>query len=344
MNAATPPGAPGLDVVALRAFLEGEGVAVSGELRWELIAGGRSNLTYRVADDVHAWVLRRPPVAGLTPSAHDVGREYRVTQALQKTSVPVPGTVAACADEQVLGVPFTLVDYVPGRVFRTEADLAALSDAEVESTQHELIRVLVDLHSVPYQEIGLAEFGRPDGFAARQVRRWGQQWQHVATRELPTVDRLYRTLSDRTWAQNEPTIVHGDYRVDNTLIDRHDAGQILALIDWEMSTIGDPLTDVAMTCAYKHRSFDHVAGERAASTSDRWPDLESVAHDYSSASGRDLGRFDQYLALAYFKLAVIAEGIYNRYLVGVGSGPGFATSGAAVEGLVDAGLSALGER
>lgn len=172
MNTATPPGALYLDVGSLRAFLEGEGVALSGELRWELIAGGRSNLTYRVTDDLHAWVLRRPPVAGLTPSAHDVGREYRVTQALQKTSVPVARTVVACADEQVLGAPFTLVDYVPARVLRTEADLAVLSDAEVQSTHRELIRVLVDLHAVPYQEIGLADFGRPDGFAARQVHRW----------------------------------------------------------------------------------------------------------------------------------------------------------------------------
>jgi aminoglycoside phosphotransferase (APT) family kinase protein len=333
-----------LDVGALRRYLIAEGIAVEGELRWELIAGGRSNLTYRVADDEQAWVLRRPPVAGLTPSAHDVAREYRVTDALQKASVPVAATVVACSDLSVLGAPFTLVEYVPGRVFRSEADLRALSDLDLRAVHRELIRVLVDLHAVPYREVGLAELGRPEGFAARQVRRWRRQWGHVATRNIPAVDSLYRALSRQTWVQGEATLVHGDYRVDNTIIDMADAGRILALVDWEMSTIGDPLTDVAMMCAYQHHCFDFIAGERAASTSDRWPGVDAVAHDYSVASGRDLLNFDQYLALAYFKLAVIAEGIYSRYLVGVGSGPGFATSGAAVDGLIASGLSILAAR
>lgn len=330
-----------LDVAALQTYLQEQGIDITGQLRWELIAGGRSNLTYRLSDDRHAWVLRRPPTAGLTPSAHDVGREYRVTHALQRTPVPVAGTVLVCEDLAVLGAVFTLVDYVPGRVFRTAAELDTLTDAEVQAAHAELIRVLVALHAVPYRELGLAEFGRPDGFAVRQVKRWRQQWEHVATRELPAIERLYQALSERTWAAGEPTLVHGDYRIDNTLVHPQDAGQILALIDWEMSTIGDPLTDLAMTCAYQHPRFDFVAGEPAASTSDRWPRIATIAQDYARASGRDLTCFEQYLALAYFKLAVIAEGIYARYLVGVGTGPGFATAGEAVEGLVAAGLSSL---
>jgi len=331
-----------LDVIRLRGYLLEHGVHVHGELSAELIAGGRSNLTYRLADANQAWVLRRPPTAGVTPSAHDVGREYQVTAALQKTSVPVAATVLECDDRAVIGAPFTIVEFVHGRIFRSEADLALLSDDEVASLHRELIRVLAELHAVSYREIGLGDLGRPEGFAARQVKRWRQQWDHVATRDAPDVDRLYNVLATRSWRAAEATIVHGDYRVDNALIDVQRASHMLALVDWEMSTIGDPLTDVAMMCAYQHRSFDFVVGDRAASTSDRWPGIDMIANDYSLASGRDLPGFHQYLALAYFKLAVIAEGIYSRYLAGAGTGPGFATSGQAVEGLLTAGVAIIG--
>ncbi len=333
-----------LDLAALRNHLVAEGIALTGELRATVITGGRSNLTYRVFDEATSWVLRRPPIAGLTPSAHDVGREYRIIDALQSTGVPVAPTVLNCLDPGVIGAPFTLVGFVPGKVLRTQQDLVALTDAELLDVHHELIRVLAELHAVDHLEVGLAEFGRPEGFTERQIALWHRQWLRVATRDLPDVERLFGKLRDRPpHADGSPTIVHGDFRVDNTLLDPHHLNRVVALVDWEMSTIGDPITDVAMMCAYQHPDFDHVVGEPGASTSVRWPDARAVARDYAALSGRDLGDFDAYLGLAFFKLAVIAEGIASRHLAGAGTGTGYATSALAVPGLVAAGLRALGD-
>jgi aminoglycoside phosphotransferase (APT) family kinase protein len=331
-----------VDLPALRGYLVEQGVAVVGDLRATMITGGRSNLTYKIQDDVSSWVLRRPPTGGLTPSAHDVGREYRIIDALQTTAVPVATTIANCTDATVIGAPFTIVEYVSGRVLRTQADLLEISDAELGTIQSGLVRVLVELHSVPYEEHGLASFGRPDGYVERQIGLWRRQWDHVATRELPDIDRLHRSLEAAMPPLGRVTVVHGDFRVDNTLLDPEQPERVVALVDWEMSTLGDPLTDVATMCAYQSPDFDHVVGEPAASTSPRWPGAASIAENYSSLTQADLSNFDFYLGLAYFKLAVIAEGITSRHLVGVGDGPGFATASEAVPGLVAAGLSAIG--
>ncbi len=332
----------GLNLAALQAYLSSSGFPITGELTATMITGGRSNLTYRVSDEVTSWVLRRPPTAGLTPSAHDVGREYRIVHALQSTKVPVPPTLMTCPDPSVIGAPFTLVGFVPGRVLRTQADLETLSDTELNSIHRELIRVLAELHAVDYASAGLADFGRPSGYADRQIALWRRQWDRVATRELPDLDLLYAALQDRPPRSSGPAgIVHGDFRIDNTLLDPHRVDRMVALVDWEMSTIGDPVTDVAMMCAYQHGDFDHVVGEPGASTSGRWPDAAAIAADYADVSGRDLGDFGAYLGLAFLKLAVIAEGISARHHVGVGTGAGYATAGLAVPGLVSAGLAAL---
>jgi aminoglycoside phosphotransferase (APT) family kinase protein len=324
--------APELDLSALRKYLLEREVQVTGELSATAIAAGRSNLTYRITDERTSWVLRRPPTGGLTPSAHDMGREYRIVAALQGSAVPVAPAVSYCADDTVLGAPFALVGFVPGRVLRIQQDLAAVSE-------HDLGRV--ELHAVPYAERGLADFGRPDGFFARQAKRWRQQWDLVSIREQPDVDRLHGALIERTPAVAGATIVHGDYRIDNTLLDQGDPGRMLALVDWEMSTLGDPLTDVAMLCVYQHPAFDHVVGEPAASTSTRWPKPAEVAQAYAVRSGRDLADFDAYLGLAYFKLAVIAEGIAARHRAGAGSGAGFDSAGEAVPDLLAAGVATI---
>ncbi len=330
-----------LDLDALRGYLADQGIPILGPLTATVITGGRSNLTFKVHDDMHAWVVRRPPTAGLTPSAHDVGREFRIVEALQRTAVPVAPAIANCADASVMGFPFSVVGYVPGRVLRTQVDLTGLSKGEISRCHREMIRVLVELHAVSYRDVGLEEFGRPEGFVERQVRRWRQQWTRVATRELVEVDRLYRSLCGRLPPPMEASLVHGDYRIDNTLLDPRNVGRVLALVDWEMATLGDPLTDVATMCAYRHPEFDHVVGEPAASTSDRWPTVDKIVEDYGAESGRDLCNFDFYMGLAYFKLAVIAEGIGSRYLAGAGDGPGYSTAAKSVPGLLAAGLSAL---
>jgi aminoglycoside phosphotransferase (APT) family kinase protein len=328
------------DLGRLRRYLSENGLPDVGELSASEIAGGRSNLTFRISDRRGSWVLRRPPLAA-SAGAHDVAREYVVVAALASTAVPVASVVARCDDPSVLGAPFTVVEYVDGRTLRTAAELASLTDDQIADCQRELTRVLVALHAVAPEEVGLRSFGRPEGFAGRQVRLWRRQWDTVATRELPDVDRLFRALETRIPETADSSIVHGDFRVDNTLLDPVDPGRVLALIDWEMATLGDPLTDIATMCAYQNPAFDEVVGEAAASTSSRWPDASRLLADYSDASGRPLGDTGFYLGLAHFKLAIIAEGIASRHRVGSGQEAGYATSHLAVPELLAAGLSAL---
>lgn len=332
---------PGMDSTALRDYLVGAGVPVSGDLRVELISGGRSNLTFKAHDDATTWVIRRPPTGGLTPSAHDMAREYTVTSALQGSAVPVAKTVAFDADGTALGVPMTVVEYVDGTVIRDQDDLAAFSDAEVEANTAALVRVLADLHAVDYPAIGLESFGRPGGFVARQVKLWAGQWDRVKTRDLPDVARLHSALADAVPRTSAASIVHGDFRVDNTILDRDDPNVVRAVVDWEMSTLGDPITDVALMCVYREPVFDLVLGMTAAWTSPRLPCPDALAQMYATASGRDLAHWNFYLALAFFKLGVIAEGITHRALQGADSGNDAVRAAEAAPEFIAAGLRAI---
>ncbi|MBB3082499.1 phosphotransferase family protein [Geodermatophilus sabuli] len=337
-------GTPGLDLAALRVHLVDRGIAVTGPLRAELIAGGRSNLTYAVADDATRWVVRRPPLAGLTASAHDMVREWRVTSALQPTPVPVARPVSVCEDAGVLGAPFTVVEWVDGVVVRDRDDLAVLSDDQVRRTTAALVEVLVALHAVDVDAVGLTGFGRPQGFLTRQVALWRRQWEQVRTRDLPELERLHARLTEMVPNCSAVTVVHGDYRIDNAILDRADQGSVLAVVDWELSTIGDPLTDVALMCVYRHPALDVILGIPAAWASDRLPSADDLAEDYARASGRDLGNWAFYVALAHLKLAVIAEGITHRAGAGADAGRGAARASEAVPELVAAGLDALRPR
>ncbi|MGV9709408.1 phosphotransferase family protein [Gordonia sp. NPDC003424] len=333
-------GHPALPTDVLRKFLVDNGVAVAGDLRIDLISGGKSNLTFSVRDDKSHWVVRRPPTSGLTPSAHDMNREWAVTSGLQKTDVPVATTVAIDPDGEVLGAPFTVVDFVDGRVIRTRDDLNMLSDNEIERNVDGLIDTLTRLHAVDYDAVGLGEFGRPDGFAARQVKLWARQWGLVKSRELDDVDRLVAALSDRVPTHSRNTIVHGDYRVDNTIISADDAGVVRAVVDWELSTLGDPLTDVALMCVYRSPGFDTVVGFDAAWTSDRYPSADDLAQRYATRAEADLGDWDFYLALANLKLGVIAEGIAHRARSGATS-DGSERAAEATAEFIAAGLTQL---
>ncbi|MDL9946390.1 phosphotransferase family protein [Gordonia sp. ABSL11-1] len=333
-------GHPALDAALLRRFLVERDVPVVGDLRIDLISGGKSNLTFSVRDDESHWVVRRPPTSGLTPSAHDMNREWAVTSALQSTDVPVAPTVAIDSDGEVLGAPFTVVGFVGGQVIRTADDLKTLSDNDVERNLDGLVETLARLHEVDHVAVGLGEFGRPDGFAARQVKLWARQWGHVKTRELDDVDRLVTALSERIPTDTRNTIVHGDYRVDNTIISADDAGVVRAVVDWEMSTLGDPLTDIALMCVYRRPGFDRVVGFEAAWTSDRYPSADEIAQRYATRSGRDLGDWDFYLALANLKLGVIAEGITHRARAGAAS-EGAETAAEATAEFIAAGLGQL---
>lgn len=332
---------PGMDIPALARFLGDSGVTIHGDLNVALISGGRSNLTFKAWDDISEWVVRRPPTSGLTPSAHDMAREWAVTRALEGSGVPVAKTVAFDADGVALGAPMTVVDYADGRVVRSSNDLAELTDSEVAENAHELVRVLARLHNVDYKAAGLENFGRPEGFVGRQVTTWARQWDRVKTRDLEDVGRLHAALHAALPNRSASSIVHGDYRVDNVILDAKDAGSIVAVVDWEMSTLGDPLTDVALMCAYRQPTFDVVLGVSAAWTSNRYPSPDELAESYVRESGRQLEQWDFYTALANFKLGVIAEGITHRAQTGANSGGGAELAAEATRDFIAAGLRAI---
>ncbi|WNI19016.1 phosphotransferase family protein [Actinacidiphila sp. ITFR-21] len=331
----------GLDLPALQRWFDRQVPEAAGPIRAEPLHGGRSNLTYRVTDGTACWVLRRPPLGGLTPSAHDMGREYRVVAALQGTGVPVARTVALCEDPAVLGVPFSVVAHVDGTVIRTREDLARLSPEQAAQRAYGLVDAMAALHAVPYRDVGLGGFGRPAGYLGRQVRRWHDQWHRVATRELPDIRRLHAALAADVPAESGASVVHGDVRIDNAILAPEDPGRVRALVDWEMAALGDPLADLGLHLVYRDPAFEPVLAGSAASVSDRYPPAAALAERYARASGHDLGRLDFYLGLGYFKIAVIAEGIHARHTGGLTVGPGFDTVGEAVPRLAAAGLAAL---
>jgi aminoglycoside phosphotransferase (APT) family kinase protein len=336
-------GPEGLDLAALRTYFDAHVPEATAPVRAELMHGGRSNLTYRLTDGRSRWVLRRPPLGGLTPSAHDMGREYRVVDALQGTGVPVARTVALCEDTALLGVPFSLVEFVDGAVIRTREDIGAYPRDDIHRCAYAVVDTLATLHAVPYAEVGLADFGRPDGYLTRQVSRWRGQWGRVTTRELPDIDALYAKLAADVPAESAASVVHGDLRVDNAILDPRDIGTVRALVDWEMAALGDPLADLGLHLVYRDPAFEPVLGGSAASVSELLPSPDSLAEHYARVSGRDLGRLRFYLGLGYFKIAVIAEGIHARYLQGLTVGPGFETVGEAVPSLAAAGLRAMNQ-
>jgi aminoglycoside phosphotransferase (APT) family kinase protein len=333
----------GLDLPALDHHLRDAGIDRSGELRADFISGGRSNLTFLVFDDASKWVLRRPPLHGLTPSAHDMAREYRVVAALADSAVPVARAVTMRDDDAVGGAPFQMVEYVPGRVVRHTDELEALGDKQtISDCVDALIKVLADLHAVDPDAVGLADFGKPDGYLERQVRRWGSQWELV---RLPDdtrdgdVRRLHSLLAEGVPAQSRTSIVHGDYRIDNTMLDATDPTVVRAVLDWEMSTLGDPLSDAALMCIYRDPSFRMVHAD-AAWASELIPTADELAQRYSLAAGQPLRHWDFYMALACFKLGIIAAGIDYRFRLGSGE-EAAGQVGAAVGPLIAQGLGYL---
>jgi aminoglycoside phosphotransferase (APT) family kinase protein len=339
MTAPTSPA--GLDLPALQRYFDAHVPEAAGPLTARLLAGGKSNLTYRLSDGVHDWVLRRPPLGPLTPTAHDMAREYRIVAALGDTDVPVAEAVALCEDTDVIGVPFAVVSFVDGVVLQDGQDAAALTEAQARGAATALVDALASLHAVDYTAVGLGEFGRPAGYLERQIRRWRGQWDRVATRDLPALDRLADALARACPPQAGETIVHGDYRLDNTIL-AHDYAGLAAIVDWEMATLGDPLADLGLLQVYWDDATESVLGVRhAPSANPGFGTADELAARYAERTGRRLDNLGFYRALGYFKLAVIAEGIHQRYLAGKTVGDGFATIGAAVPGLLDAGLAAL---
>jgi aminoglycoside phosphotransferase (APT) family kinase protein len=331
---------PGLELARLRAYLDRQSPGlVDGPLSAEVVAGGRSNLTYLVRDDRSRWVIRRPPLGHVLPTAHDMAREHRVITGLRKTKVPVPVTIALCQDPEVLGAPFYVMEFVPGKPYRRADELRELGPDRTRSIAEALVDTLAVLHDVDPATAGLSDFGRPDGFLERQVRRWKKQLDSSRSRDLDGIDQLCAALTRAIPSSGAPTIVHGDYRLDNVLIDADD--RITAVLDWEMSTLGDPLTDLALLIAYAEHAKVNPGTGSNVSLAPGYPGTGQVTARYAQRSGRDISALNWYVGFAYFKIAVIYEGIYYRFSQGQTVGTGFDQIGAAVEPLIRLGNKTL---
>ncbi len=336
-----PPATPeGVDLARLRPFFAAH---VPGApdlpLTAELIAGGRSNLTYSISNGADTWVLRRPPLGHVLPTAHDMAREYRVMTALAGTGVPVPRTDALCEDLTVNDAPFYVMEKVDGVIYRDGAALTALDPDQSRRLSEELVDVMARIHGVDYERAGLGEFGHPDGYLERQIRRWGQQWERSKTRELPGVDELTRRLQAALPESGPPAIVHGDYRLDNTMMSATDPGTIVAVLDWEMSTLGDPLADLGLFLLYwGNAGAQLIATGAAMEARAGFLTSDEVVERYAQQSGRSVDALDWYVVFASFKLAIIVEGIHARFRMGKTLGEGFDAMGQTVATLVDGAL------
>ncbi|MFI5804175.1 phosphotransferase family protein [Streptomyces sp. NPDC051561] len=332
---------PGLDPERLRAHLDRERPGlVSGPLSARLIQGGRSNLTYAVTDGKSRWVVRRPPLGHVLATAHDMAREFRVISGLHPTKVPVPEPILLCEDEAVIGSPFYVMEFVDGTPYRTAGELAPLGAERTRAALLGLVDTLVELHAVEPEAVGLGDFGRPEGFLERQLRRWGKQLDASRNRDLPGIDELHAALGKKLPASPAPTVVHGDYRLDNVLIGGPD-DSIRAILDWEMSTLGDPLTDLGLLVMYSTElDLPNSPISTTASAAGHPSEGEIVAR-YAAASGRDVSAINWYTAFAWFKLAVILEGIHYRFTLGQTVGPGFDRIGELVPLFIQHGLTTL---
>jgi aminoglycoside phosphotransferase (APT) family kinase protein len=327
----------GVDVARVTEWFRANAAGVVPPLSFDLIAGGRSNLTYRVADATgHAWVLRRPPLGQVLATAHDMEREHRIIAALAPTDVPVAPVVGLCTDESVNGAPFYVMGYVDGLVARDAAAARALEVPARAKAGEQIADVLACIHAVDPDAVGLGELGRKEGYVERQLKRWHGQWQKSRTRDLPVVDEVHAALAARMPEQGPAAIVHGDYRLDNCLL-RPD-GTIAAVLDWELCTLGDPLADVGLLLVYwTERGDTHPALLDASTTLEGFPSRAEVVERYAKTSGRDVAAVDYYVAFGYWKLACILEGVFARYKGGVmGESSGFEGFAAQVEILAEA--------
>lgn len=333
---------PGLDLPRLAAYLQDTAPGLITEpIDAELIAGGRSNLTYVVND---VFVLRRPPLGHVLATAHDMTREHRIISALGPTAVPVPAALLLCEDTSVLGAPFYIMSRVPGVVLRSRQQTDPLGDEARRDVAFAMMDTLADLHRVDPTEVGLADFGRPEGFLERQVRRWSKQLAQSTSRDLPDAGTLRDRLAAGIPVSATTAIVHGDYRLDNLIVDPATM-RVAAVLDWEMATLGDPLTDLGLLLAYwtvldrLKAGVNPIADGLGADAG--FPDGDALLDRYAKSSGAALDDLHWYVAMACYKLAVILEGIHFRYTSGQTVGAGFDQIGALVPPLLAQGLAAI---
>ncbi len=307
----------GIDRTAVEGWFAVHVASAQLPLSFERISGGHSNLTYGVSDAAgKRWALRRPPLGKRLGSAHDMGREHKVVSALGPTEVPVAPVVGLCQDESVNDAPFYVMDFVEGPILRGLAEADAFPEqSDRRAIGERVADTLVAIHAVDPDSVGLGDLGRKEDYVARQLHRWQGQWEKSKTREVATIDAVHERLAARIPEQGPATIVHGDYRLDNMILT--EGGEVAAVVDWELCTLGDPLADVGLLMVYWPDAGDEMlALGQPASLAPGFPTREELRDRYTERSGRDLSQLDFFVALGYWKLAIILEGVYARYTAG----------------------------
>jgi aminoglycoside phosphotransferase (APT) family kinase protein len=305
----------GLDVDRVSRWLSENIAAADGPYEFELIVGGRSNLTFRVTDAAGTrYVLRRPPTGHVLATAHDMAREHRIITAVGRTVVPVPRTLGLCLDESVNGAPFYVMEYVDGEVLDSPERGGLLPESLRPRACEHLVDVLADLHAADVDEIGLGDLARREGYVERQIKRWSTQWENSKTREIPAIEEVARHLAANVPVQRGVSIAHGDYRFGNCLVDVG-TGLVTAVLDWELCTLGDPLADLGYLGVYWVRP-DGASRDNDPSGADGFLPYADIVERYATRTGRDVSQIDYYVAFSSWRLAVISEGVYNRYLHG----------------------------
>jgi aminoglycoside phosphotransferase (APT) family kinase protein len=321
----------GIDVANVTAWFETHIPGAKGPLAFDLIAGGHSNLTYGVTDAAaNHFVLRRPPLGHVLATAHDMTREHKIISALGPTDVPVAPALGLCTDEAVNGAPFYVMGFVDGQVLRDANAAGTISSGARRNASLSIADTLACIHAIDPDDVGLGDLGKKDGYIARQLKRWYSQFQQSQTRELRVVDEVHDALLSRIPEQGRAAIVHGDYRLDNCMTDAD--GNVIAVLDWEICTLGDPLADVGLLMVYWTEASDsHPMLLTAPTTVDGFLSRKEVLDRYAEVSGRDLSQVDFYIAFGYWKLACIVEGVYARYVGGAMGSDASGFEGFAVQ-------------
>ena len=309
----------------LEAYMDAQGLG-SGAAEAEAIGEGHSNVTYLIRRGGQEFVLRRPPRGPLPPSAHDVLREARLLTALHDADVRTPRVLATCDDEEVIGAPFYVMEHVAGEVITSDVPEALDSEPEHRRIGAELIDALVEIHAVDWRACGLEGYGKPTGYLERQLRRFGGLWEHNRTRELPTLERVSEWLAEHRPESGEATIVHGDYRLGNSMFAPEAPARLNAIFDWELATIGDPLADVGYLLATWSQPGDPenpISALGGVTQGAGFPTREQLVERYQEQSGRSISDVRWYMTLALWKSAVFLEGSYKRRLAGTTEDPWF---------------------
>ncbi|MBI4245865.1 MAG: phosphotransferase family protein, partial [Candidatus Rokubacteria bacterium] len=331
------------DVQALDAWCRPRLPAAAGALVVEQFPGGYSNLTYLLRYDDAEYVLRRPPLGPVAPRAHDMGREYRVLSALWPVFPPAPRPFLACDDARILGAPFYVMERRRGVVVRREEPPAWRGDPATRRRVSEaLVDTMVALHALDWRAAGLGDLGRPEGFVARQVKGWAERWERARDREIAAVTAVARWLAERVPAPGDATLVHGDLKLDNVMLDAADPGRVVAVLDWEMCTTGDPLVDLGLLLCYWADAGDPYARKESVAQVTSLPGYltrAEIVERYGKRTGRDVSKVTYYEVFALYKVAVVVQQIYIRFKRGQTRDERFAAFAPRVEALARAALA-----